>query len=830
MLTLRLAMRHAHRSRRASTNGYQAGNVQPAMDFLRDFRLGFRLLMRAPGFSVTAILTLALGIGATTALFTVVNAVLLEPLPFPRSNQLIQVWRSELPALTYGSASYARYLDWRQHQRVFTDLGAWSPRGVTMSGSQGPERLPGATASASFFKVMSAPPVIGRYFSDAEDRMGAERVVVISEGLWRRRFQASPSVLGTAVQVDGEQYTVIGVAPSGFSEVWRLDVWLALGRQADPGNRGSNFLLSFGRLRDGMSLASARTGLAELAAQMSRDHAIDKYGFTARPLHEVITENATRGLWLLLAATSLLLLIACTNVANLLLARAVVRERDLAIRASLGAGRSRLFGQVMGETVALAVIGSIVGIGLAWGLLRIFVTLAPVNFPRLAAVGLDAYVLGFALFIAVFAGLVAGLPPVIHLLRSDLNAVIRAGGNRSMTAGRARSASRLLVISEVALALALVTTAGLMVKSLLRLQGQDLGITREPMLTFGVGVPPFVANGTDAVRRFQLDFLDQVRAMPGVTHASGISLLPIAATGNNGPVRRADQLGENEGVPVTEFRIVMDRYFETMGIPMIAGRSLDDRDRTGAAFVAVVNETLAQRLFPNLAPAAVVGRQIRLFGTTGATNEVIGVAANVRSRRPDVVPDPEVYVAFAQNPSPSMTFMVRAQGDPAALSNQIRSAMAATTPYVALSTMRTFEEVVANSTRTSGMLSWLSVLFGGLAAVLAILGIYSVMSYTVAQRERELAIRAAVGANRSTLLSMVLREGVILSGAGIAAGAMIAFVSSGVLRSLLYEVSATDPMVFAGSALGLAAIAIAGYLIPAARASRVEPVTALRSE
>jgi putative ABC transport system permease protein len=508
----------------------------------------------------------------------------------------------------------------------------------------------------------------------------------------------------------------------------------------------------------------------------------------------------------------------------------VVRERDLAIRASLGAGRSRLFGQVMGETMALGIPGSIVGIGLAWGLLRIFVSLAPANFPRLAAISLDSSVLGFALFIAVFAGLIAGLPPVIHLLRSDLNAVIRSGGGRSMTAGRARAASRLLVISEVALALALVTTAGLMVKSLLRLQSQDLGFTRAPMLTFGVGVPQFVADGRDAVRRFQMDFLEKVRVMPGVTHASGISMLPIAFTGNNGPVRRADQTDPNDGVPVTEFRIVMDRYFETMGIPIIAGRAPDARDRSTTAAVAVVNETLAKRLFPTLDPPQILGQPIKIGNVLGATLEVVGVAANVRSRRPDAPPDPEVYVPFEQNPAPSMTFVVRAQGDPVGLSSQIRSEMARITPYVALSTMRTFDEVVTNANRTSGLLSWLSVLFGVLAAALAILGIYSVMSYTVAQRERELAIRAAVGANRSTLLSMVLREGLILSGAGIAAGALVAFAASGVLRSLLYQVSATDPIVFAGSALGLAGIAIAGYIIPAARAARVEPVTALRSE
>jgi putative ABC transport system permease protein len=800
------------------------------VDAIRDLRQGFRLLFRAPGFAVTAILTLALGIGATTALFTVVNAVLLEPLPFPDSNRLIQVWRSELPALTYGSASYQRYLDWRTHQRVFTDLGSWSPRGFTIAGPEGPERAAGAMASASFFGVVGAPPVIGRFFTDEEDRRGAPKVVVISEGLWNRRYQRSSSVVGTSALIDGEPYTIVGVAPAGFTEVWRLDVWIPVGQVADPTNRGSNFLLSFGKLREGMSLDGARRGLQDLAAQMSREHAMDKYTFTARPVHEVITENVTRGLSMLLAATGLLLLIACTKVANLLLARAVVGERDLAVRASLGAGRRRLFGQVMGETVALGLMGSVVGIALAWGLLRVFVALAPVNFPRLAAITLDTRVLLFSLAVAAVAGLIAGLAPAIHLLRSDLNAVIRSGGNRGATAGRARAASRLLVISEVALALALVITAGLMVKSLLRLQAQDLGVTREPMLTFSVGVPPFVANGSEAVSRFQLEFLQRVRALAGVTHASAISLLPIGATGNNGPVRRIDQIGDNEGVPVTEFRVVMDRYFETMAIPMIAGRTLDERDRKSNVFVAVVNETLARRLFPTVEPADVIGQPVRLSGTNGPTNEIVGVAANIRSRRPEMPPDPEIYVAFEQNPAAGMTYVVRGHGDPAALTNQVRAALAQMTPHVALANVRTFEEVVANATRTSGLLSWLSVLFGVLAAALAILGIYSVMSYTVAQRERELAIRAAVGASRSSLLSMVLREGLILSGAGIAAGAALAFAASGVLRSLLYQVSATDPIVFAASAAGLGAIALAGYLLPATRASRVEPVVALRSE
>jgi putative ABC transport system permease protein len=800
------------------------------MDVIRDLRQGFRLLFRAPGFAVTAILTLALGIGATTALFTVVNAVLLEPLPFPDSNRLIQVWRSELPALTYGSASYPRYLDWRSHQRVFTDLGSWSPRGFTIAGAEGPERVAGAMASASFFTVVGAPPVIGRYFDDDDDRRGAAKVAVISEGLWHRRYQGSPAALGASALIDGEPHTIVGVAPAGFTEVWRQDLWIPVGQVADPTNRGSNFLLSFGKLRDGMSLDGARRGLQDLAAQMSREHAIDKYTFTARPVHEVITENVTRGLSLLLGATGLLLLIACTNVANLLLARSVVRERELAVRASLGAGRRRLFGQVMGETIALGVMGSVVGIALAWALLRVFVTLAPVNFPRLAAITLDTRVLLFSLVVAVVAGLVAGLAPAIHLLRSDLNAVIRSGGNRGATAGRARAASRLLVISEVALALALVTTAGLMVKSLLRLQAQDLGFMKSAVLTFGVGLPPFVASGSEAVWRFQSQFAERVRALPGVREVSAINMLPIASTGSNGPVRRADQVDEREGVQVTEYRVVMDGYFTTMGIPVLAGRSHDQRDRLGMPRVVLVNEALASRLWPGRDLSAVLGQHVRLGGTTGETNEVVGVVANIRSRRPDAPPDPEVYIPFNQLPSPSLTYVVRAEGDPAALTGQIRGTLAQMTPHVALAAVRTLDEVVANATRTSGLLSWLSVLFGVLAAALAILGIYSVMSYTVAQRERELAIRAAVGATRASLLSMVLREGLILSGAGIAAGALLAFAASGVLRSLLYQVSATDPIVFAASAVGLAAIALAGYLVPAARASRVEPVVALRSE
>ena len=800
------------------------------LDWLRDLRRGFRLWFRAPAFAATVIVTLALGIGATTALFTVVNAVLLNPLPFPKSRQLVQIWRSELPALTYGSASYGRYLDWRAGQHAFSEMGAWAPRGMTLAGREGPERVSGAIASASFFRVIGASPAAGRWFTDDEDRAGAAKVAVISASLWLRRFQGADSAVGSTVTIDGQSFLIVGVAPASYAETFRPDVWILLGSSSPSSNRDNNFLQSFARLRDGGDMDAARRDLASLTDSLRRAHPEDKYTFTVRPLHEVVTESATRGLWVLLVATGLLLLIACTNVVNLLLSRTTALERDLAIRASLGAARRHLIGHVTGETMALGFGAGVAGTALAWGLLRVFVALAPTNFPRMAAIVVDWRVLGVSLAIAIVAGLLTAFVPVVHLLRSDLNNVVRAGGSRSASSGRARSASRALVVAEVALALALTATAGLMVKSLWRLHAQDLGWTHEPVLTFSVGVPPFVASDNDAVIRFHSEFLDRIRAIPGVTHASAISLLPIVTTGTNGPVRRIDQTAEGDGVPVTEFRGVMDSYFDSMGVPLLAGRAIDARDHAGTSSVAVLNETLATRLFPTLDPAHVIGQQVRIGWLRGVTSEVIGVVKSVRSRRADAPPDPEVYVPFAHAPGSTMSYVVRSNGNPSALVTPIRSALADLSPMVPLSAVRTLDEIVTASTRLSGLLSWLSVLFGGLAVTLAVIGIYSVMSYGVAQRRRELAIRAAIGATRTTLVSLVAREGLVLSAIGIVAGAGLALLASGIVRSLLFDVSATDPSVFVGAALALAGAAFGGYVLPAWRASRVNPVDALRGE
>ena len=798
--------------------------------FLRDLRLGFRTLRRAPVFGVTVIVTLALGIGATTALFTVVNAVLLDPLPFPQSRQLVQVWRSELPALTYGSASYLRYLDWRAHQRTFTDLGAWAPRAMTVTGRGEPERVNAAVASASFFRVVGAAPALGTWIPDADDSAAGRRVAVISHAYWQRQFGGADTVLGQSLTIDGQPFSIVGVAPDGYTEAWRPDVWVPLGLVGASTNRDSNFLQSFGRLRDGTSIDDARLSLAELATVMQRDHPEDKYGFTARPLHEVVTETASQGLWVLLGASGLLLLIACANVANLLLARSVVRERDLAVRASLGGSRARLLGQVAAESLALGIAASITGAGLAWLIVRLFVALAPANFPRIDAIAIDWRVLVFAGGVAIFTALAAGIAPALHLLRANLNDVTRAGGGRSLTSGRARLASRALVVLEMSVAVALMAAAGLLAKSVMRLESQDLGFTRAPVLTFSVGLPPLTAPDNDTAVRLHDEFLTRVRAIPGVTHASAISLLPIARTGTNGPVRRADEAPDAQSVPVTEYRAVMDDYFGAMGIEMIAGRGIRATDRTDAQNVAVLNETLARRLFPGVDPPQMIGRQVRIGWLRGAASEVIGVASSVRSRRPDAPPDPEIYVPFSQQPQLTLTYVVRSAGDVSALTGAVRSVLASVAPEVPLAGVRTLGEVVSTATRQSRLITWLSVVFGVLAATLAVLGVYSVLSYAVAQRNREFAIRAAVGASRLQLVTMVLREGALLSGVGIVAGTVLALQASGLLRRLLYGVSETDPAVFVLAAAGLAVAAAAGYLIPAARAARTDPIVALKAD
>ncbi len=797
----------------------------------QDVRHGVTLLWRFPAVTIPALLALALGTGVNTALFSVVNAVLLTPLPFPDSGALVQVWRTELPRLQYGSASYPRYVDWRTSNRAFAEMGAYGPAGLTLTTVDGPpERLAGARATASFFRTLAAPPVAGRHIADDEDRPGGARVIVIGEQLWRRRFGGDPRLLGSTLRIDGAPHTVIGIAPAAYAEMWRVEAWVPLARAVDPASRESNFLVVVGRLREQQSIERAQEAMTQLAGELAREYPADRYGFFMMPLHEVLTRGPRQALWILLAATALVLLIACANVANLLLVRGVARQREMAVRTALGAGRRRLVRQLVTEVVLLTVTGGLLGVALASGLLRVFALVAPQNFPRLGAIALDGRVLAVSFSVAVLAGFIAALLPAVHTARIQPSDALR-DGSRGATARRARRIGRALVVGEIAAAVVLVATAGLTIRSLQQLTRQDLGLNTRDVLTFTVSLTDARQQDAAAVARFFRTIEERLRSVAGVQAVGAINMLPLAQTGMNGPVRVPDRVIRPEESPLAELRTVTPGYFATVGMPIAAGRAPDARDVADGPPVVAINETLAGHLWPGEPPAAIVGRQLGLgFDGGSGFREVVGITRDVRSRRPDAPPDAETYVPHAQMPLPSMAFTVRAIGDPTAVAPAIRAELAQIDSSVPMAAVRTFEDVVATATRTSRLYSVLTGLFGLLAAALAIVGIYSVMSYTVAQRTRELAIRSALGASHAGLLRLVLREGFIMSIAGIGCGLAAGLGAARLVRALLYQISPSDPAVFVLTAAAVALAAVLGYLVPAIRASRVAPATALRAE
>ncbi|MGH9173947.1 MAG: ABC transporter permease, partial [Vicinamibacterales bacterium] len=467
----------------------------------QDVRYGARLLLRFPGATAAGLLALALGTGVNTALFSIVNTVLLTPLPFPNADELVQVWRTELPRLQFGSASYPRYVDWRGRNRVFAEMGAYSPGGLTLTGRDAPERLPGARATASFFRTLAAPPIAGRYLADDEDRPGGPKVIVIGEQLWRRRFGGDLRLLDSTLTIDGAPHTVIGIAPAAYTEMWRVDAWVPLATTVDQNTRGRNFLVVVGRLKEELTLDQAQPAMSDLAAGMSRDYPRDRSGFFMMSLHEVLTRGPRQALWILLGATGVVLLIACANVANLLLVRAVTRQKEMAVRTALGAGHWRLVRQLMTETIILSLAGGGLGLTLAAGLLRLFALVAPANFPRLASIGLDGRVLAFSLGVAAVTGFLAAVLPAIHAARAEPGDALRES-SRGATAGRARLFSRLLVMGEIAMAVMLVAAAGLTIRSLQQLMRQDLGLTTRGVLTFTVSLTDRRQDDAPVVAQF----------------------------------------------------------------------------------------------------------------------------------------------------------------------------------------------------------------------------------------------------------------------------------------------------------------------------------------
>ena len=603
---------------------------------IQDLRYALRGFIRQPGFSLTAILALALGIGANTAVFSIVYAVLLKPLPYPEPDALVYV-HDTYPAVTFASVSVAKYVALRDGNRSLEALGAMSPGNVTLTGRGDPEQIPGSQVSSDLFAVMKVPPLHGRWFTREEDLPNAPPVIALSYSLWQRRFGGDPSIVGTAITIDGQARTVVGVMPEGFTYPGASQAWIPVGVPPAATPAG-NFLRLAGRMKPGTTVEQVQSDLSAVSDAYNRANNIQR-DVKVWPLHEILVTTNRRALLVLQGAVAFVLLVACANVANLLLARSVHRHREVAIRSAMGAGRSRIFRQLLTESVLLSTIGATVGVLLASWLLRLFVRIAPAGFPRVQGIAIDMRMLTFTLAVAVLTGIVFGLAPALRGFRASPNDSLRESGARGATSGGgSRGASRVLVVVEIALALMLVIGAGLMVKSLLKLQRENPGFRADGVMTFELALPAATYPDGPSTARFFESALAEIRAVPGVQSAGTINYLPLANFGFNGGFTIEGRPPfPSDTAPVVEYRNVSPGYFRTMGIPMVRGEEFSDRDQAGSKPVVIINEAMANRYWPNANP---IGARVQ-FGDT-IWREVVGVAGAVRSWTLRTAPVPAV--------------------------------------------------------------------------------------------------------------------------------------------------------------------------------------------
>ena len=802
-----------------------------------DVRYGARMLVRSPGFTAVAVLALALGIGANTAIFSVVKAVLLNPLPYPDSDRLVWI-RETNPAsgILDEPASAPNFNDWRTQSQSFEALAAFSGAAMTLTGEGEPERLTGVATSANFFQVLGVAPALGRGFSPEEEAAGKNRVVVISHGLWQRHFGARPEAIGRTLTLNGNPHTVVGVAPPDFKNPVRgqraPELWVPIAFNFEPTQRRSDYLSVVGRLKPGTTIEQARADLGAVAARLAQEYPATNTGWGVKvvPLHERVVGDVRPALWVLMGVVGFLLLIACANVANLLLARSAARRQEIAVRSALGARRGRLVRQFLTESLMLSVVGGGLGLLLAaWGV-ELLVALSPGNIPRLDEVGLDSRVLLFTSAVSVATGVLFGLLPALQASKTDLSESLKEGGGRGSTAGR--GAGRLrnsLVVSEIAITVVLLAGAGLMIRSFLSIQSVDPGFRPERILTFNFGLPSAKYREDPQLTAFFEQFVARAAQLHGVERAALASALPLAGG--------ADVLAFSiEGRPApppevvqdAEFTSITPDYFDVMGIPLVRGRKFTERDREGAPEVVIVNETMARRYWPNEDP---LGKRINLGNPEQSPwRTVVGVIGDVRRGGLDKEPYPQMHAPLAQAPYNTVAFVARTSGDPLALVPAVRRELAEQDRDLPLSSVRTMEQVLADSVARRRFQMLLIASFASIGLLLAGVGIYGVISYSVAQRRHEIGVRMALGARAPDILRLVVGQGLGLALAGVGVGLLAAFALTRVLASMLYGVSTTDPVTFVGVALLLAGVALLASYIPARRATKVDPMVALRYE
>ncbi len=799
---------------------------------LQDFRFGLRMLVKKPAFTLIAVITLALGIGANAAIFSVVNAVLLRPLPYPSAERLMTVWENHTkrdgPEREWTSPP--GFEDWRDQAKSFDHVVALQGWGPTLTGQGDPEQLVGALVSHNTFEMLGVAPALGRAFRPEEDQRGAEGVVIISQSLWQRRFGADPALVGKTILLNGESRMVIGVMPAGFKFpiIANADVWRPIQPVLNAGcQRGCITIRVMARLKPEATEAQARAELNTIAARIEQQFpdTNSKVGATLIPLHEFLVGPVKTQMLALLVAVAFVLLIACANVANLLLARSASRATEIAIRASLGAGRWRIARQLLSESLLLAVIGGVVGLLLAYWLVDLLVGFSPQGTPRLDEIGVDWRALGYTLAVTMLTGLLFGAAPVWQLFKTDLNQSLRDGGKGLKTGGGGRALS-LLVVTETALALMLLVGAGLLIRSFIQLQRVDPGFNPRNVLTAVVTLQP-AAYPDGQVRGFYNQLLDRVKTLPGAQSAAAVSSLPLAGFDtDNGFVIEGRPAPAPDQRPVAWISSVTHDYFRTMGMRLIAGREFTEHDNGNAAKVVIISEATARRHFPNEDP---IGKRIG-NGRPDGWREIIGVTADVKHFGLNQDARVSMFVPHGLRPTRRMNIVVRTAGDPISLSSALRGAVSAMDKNLAVSNLRAMEEIAAQSIGGERFTLLLLSVFAGLALLLSAAGIYGVMSYAVAQRTREIGVRMALGAEAGSVLRLVIGQGMLLALIGVGIGLAGSLALSRLMKTMLFGVSATDPLTFIGVGALLALVALVACYVPARRAAKVDPMIALRYE
>ncbi|MEN3330906.1 MAG: hypothetical protein V7641_271 [Blastocatellia bacterium] len=806
-----------------------------------DIRYGFRLFVKKPGFTLIVVLTLALGIGANTAIFGIINTVLMHPLPFREPHRLVMLWETNLEeGVSQDQVSPPNLRDWRDQSQVFDGVAAFASTNFTLTGLDETEKINGSQITPELLPLLGVNPIKGRVFASDEGQPGRDQVVLVAQGLWQRRFGADPNLVSKTITLDGKTYEVVGIMPAGFEfpkwlepvgskNATKAELWTPLSlNNEDANKRGARYLSAIARLKPGVTAAQAQAALVPIAQDLQEKYQENQgYSVTVVPLQKQVVGRVERALLIFFGAIILVLLIACTNVANLLLARAAARQKEMAIRAALGGSRWQLIRQLMTESLLLGLAGGLAGLLVAYWAIKFIVASFPDMIPRANEITIDARVFGFTILLSLLTGLLFGITPTLQTLKTDLSEPLKEGG-RGSTEGLNRNRTRsILVVAEVALALILLVGAGLLIKSFLRLTSVELGFNTDNLIAMRVALPQSKYKQPYQKEAFFKQLTSRIESLPGMQSVAMTTNLPLSGTNMSFRFMIEGRPAPPTEILLAQYHAISPNYFRTMGIELRQGREFNEQDEAEAQPVVIVNETLARRFFPDEDP---VGKRLKITYGKPLPRQIVGVIKDVKHQGLESSSQEELYVPYAQNPWAFMTLVARTQAEPKDIAAALKSEVWAIDRDQPIDRIKSVEELVADSVSRPRFYARLLGLFAALAMILAAVGIYGVISYSVSQRTHEIGIRMALGAQQRDVLLLIIKQGLMPTLIGIAIGLTAAAGLTHLMASLVFGVSVTDPLTFIAVSLLLVGIALLACYIPARRAARVDPLIALRYE